>query len=211
MFGHHVPQKELCLSVLCCACLCYAVLNRVWLCWSLRLSLLFRNRILALIPIYTCRLLKERERPNLIRRRLGSWIHWPRLFWSASMTLICYWPWVLRNLRTRIILLNPVELKAKLLRQPAGFLKWMKSFIYYNLTNHFNAVRVSFQTIDEHKFLPFSYIPSKRGQKIERTLLYSNTRCMCCSLVFPLCTAASMTPNLKTPKQLLTQWSRNAP
>ena len=42
----------LCLSVLGCACLCYAVPNRVQLCWPLRVPLLFRNRILTLIPLY---------------------------------------------------------------------------------------------------------------------------------------------------------------
>ena len=43
---------RLCLSVLGCACLCYAVPNRVQLCWPLRVPLLFRNRILNLIPLY---------------------------------------------------------------------------------------------------------------------------------------------------------------
>ena len=43
----------LCLSLLGCACLCYAVPNRVQLCWPLRVPLLFRNRILTLIPLYT--------------------------------------------------------------------------------------------------------------------------------------------------------------
>ena len=96
--------------------------------------------------------------------------------------------------------------------------------------NHFNAVRVSFPTIEEPKLLPFSLksfryeqlvfrgghlndtgnIPSHRGQEIERTLLYPKTKRMCCSLVFPLYTFAPMTPNLKTPKQL-TQLSRNTP
>ena len=42
----------LCLSLLGCACLCYAVPNRVQLCWPLRVPLLFRNRILTLIPLY---------------------------------------------------------------------------------------------------------------------------------------------------------------
>ena len=44
---------RLCLSLLGCACLCYAVPNRVQLCWPLRVPLLFRNRILTLIPLYT--------------------------------------------------------------------------------------------------------------------------------------------------------------
>ena len=43
---------RLCLSLLGCACLCYAVPNRVQLCWPLRVPLLFRNRILILIPLY---------------------------------------------------------------------------------------------------------------------------------------------------------------
>ena len=53
----------LCLSLLGCACLCYAVPNRVQLCWPLRVPLLFRNRILTLIPLYSKRLL---------------WSFWPR-------------------------------------------------------------------------------------------------------------------------------------
>ena len=64
-----VPQKELGLSVLGRACFCYAVLDRVWLCWPLRAPLLFRNRILALIPLFTSRFLKEtnkKEAWNLI-------------------------------------------------------------------------------------------------------------------------------------------------
>ena len=49
-----VPVRVgLCLSLLGCACLCYAVPNRVQLCWPLRVPLLFRNRILTLIPLYT--------------------------------------------------------------------------------------------------------------------------------------------------------------
>ena len=48
-----VPVRVgLCLSLLGCACLCYAVPNRVQLCWLLRVPLLFRNRILTLIPLY---------------------------------------------------------------------------------------------------------------------------------------------------------------
>ena len=43
----------LCLSLLGCACLCYAVPNRVQLCWPLRVPLLFRNRILTPIPLYS--------------------------------------------------------------------------------------------------------------------------------------------------------------
>ena len=43
----------LCLSLLGCACLYYAVPNRVQLCWPLRVPLLFRNRILTLIPLYS--------------------------------------------------------------------------------------------------------------------------------------------------------------
>ena len=43
---------RLCLSLLGCACLCYAVPNRVQLCWPLRVPLVFRNRILTLIPLY---------------------------------------------------------------------------------------------------------------------------------------------------------------
>ena len=43
----------LCLSLLGCACLCYAVPNRVQLCWPLRVPLLFRNRIMTLILLYT--------------------------------------------------------------------------------------------------------------------------------------------------------------
>ena len=43
---------RLCLSLLGRACLCYAVPNRVQLCWPLRVPLLFRNRILTLIPLY---------------------------------------------------------------------------------------------------------------------------------------------------------------
>ena len=45
-------RVRLCLSLLGCACLCYAVPNRVQLCWPLRVPLLFRNRILTLIPLY---------------------------------------------------------------------------------------------------------------------------------------------------------------
>ena len=49
-----VPVRVgLCLSLLGCACVCYAVPNRVQLCWPLRVPLLFRNRILTLIPLYT--------------------------------------------------------------------------------------------------------------------------------------------------------------
>ena len=49
-----VPVRVgLCLSLLGCAGLCYAVPNRVQLCWSLRVPLLFRNRILTLIPLYS--------------------------------------------------------------------------------------------------------------------------------------------------------------
>ena len=77
------------------------MLNRVWLCWPLHVSLLFRNRILALIPLYTR--LEERKQPNLIRRRLGTWLHWLRSFWSVLMTHTCCGPWVLRNLRTIIL------------------------------------------------------------------------------------------------------------
>ena len=48
-----VPVRVgLCLSLLGCACLCYAVPNRVQLCWPLHVPLLFRNRILTLIPLY---------------------------------------------------------------------------------------------------------------------------------------------------------------
>ena len=51
-----VPVRVgLCLSLLGCACLCYAVPNRVQLCWPLRVPLLFRNRILTLIPLYNIR------------------------------------------------------------------------------------------------------------------------------------------------------------
>ena len=42
----------LCLSLLGCGFLCYAVPNRVQLCWPLHVPLLFKNRILTLIPLY---------------------------------------------------------------------------------------------------------------------------------------------------------------
>ena len=49
-----VPVRVgLCLSVLGCACLFYAMPNRVQLCWPLRVPLLFRSRILTLIPLYS--------------------------------------------------------------------------------------------------------------------------------------------------------------
>ena len=41
-----------CLPVLEWACLCYAVPNRVQLCWPLCVPLLFRNRMLTLIPLF---------------------------------------------------------------------------------------------------------------------------------------------------------------
>ena len=57
-----VPVRVgLCLSLLGCACLCYAVPNRVKLCWPLRVPLLFRNRILTLIPLYNSRSIKKQR------------------------------------------------------------------------------------------------------------------------------------------------------
>ena len=51
-------ENELCLSFLlrsACPCWAVPVFDRVQLCWPLRVSLLFRNRILTLIPIYGIR------------------------------------------------------------------------------------------------------------------------------------------------------------